>query len=272
MSQAKVPRMSTDQTWLPPVTENLVQRFPAYPETWSFQPSERWVRGFAGDVAVVDSRRQLLVWEPRHKVPEYGFPLADVRTDLLEETDAPEGDLGYYRPRRAPAQWYDLRIGDRLIRHAAWSWDVPELGGFLGVSWFPGVLDRWLEEDQPVFTHPRDQFSRVDALPSSRRVTVSRDGVVLADSDETVIVYETGLLPRYYFPPQNVDFSVLTTSSTESSCPYKGHTTQYWSLADGSLDDVAWSYGDPNQDVDAIAGRVAFYTERLDLTVDGEPR
>jgi uncharacterized protein (DUF427 family) len=263
--------MPTEQSWLPTVTETLVQRFPAYPTAWSFQQSERWVRGYIGDTAVVDSRRQILVWEPRHKVPEYGFPLADVRTDLLVETDAPDADLGYYRPRRTPAQWYDLRVGDRVVRHAAWSWDVPELSGFLGVSWFPGVLDQWLEEEQPVFAHPRDPYSRVDALPSSRHVTVSRDGVVLADSRNTVVVYETGLLPRYYFPPEDVRFAPLTTSDTVTECPYKGHTTQYWSLADGGLDDIAWTYGSPKTDVIAIEGRIAFYTERLDLTVDGIP-
>ncbi|GAB3576085.1 DUF427 domain-containing protein [Leifsonia lichenia] len=261
--------MPNDQTRLPAVTDTLVQRFPSYPDTWSFQPSGRWVRGFVGDTAVVDSRDQILVWEPTHKVPEYGFPLADVRTDLLQETAAPTENLGYYRPRRPPAQWYDLRLGDRVIRHAAWSWDVPELVGFLGVSWFPGVLDRWLEEEQPVFAHPRDPFSRVDALPTSRRVTASRDGVVLADSTETVVVYETGLIPRYYFPPEHVNLDALVETDTVSECPYKGHTTQYWSLADGSLDDVAWSYGDPKTDVIAIGGRIAFYTERLDLTVDG---
>ncbi|MFF9565114.1 DUF427 domain-containing protein [Leifsonia sp. NPDC014704] len=263
--------MSNEQTWLPPVTETLVQRFPAYPDVWSFHPSERWVRGFVDGTAVVDSHRQLLVWEPRHKVPEYGFPLEDVRTDLLVETDAPEGDLGYYRPRRPPAQWFDLHVGDRVVKHAAWRWPAPELAGFLGVSWFPGVLDRWLEEEQPVFAHPRDPFSRVDALPSSRRVTVSRDGVVLADSDETVVVYETGLIPRYYFPPEHVRFDLLAPATTLTECPYKGHTTGYWSTADGALDDIAWTYGEPSTDVIAIAGRIAFYTERLDLTVDGVP-
>ncbi|MET0447378.1 MAG: DUF427 domain-containing protein [Aeromicrobium sp.] len=258
---------------LPPQTAGLVRRFPSYPEVWSFEPSARWVRGIVDDVTVVDSRHQILVWEPRHKVPEYGFARGDVRTDLLVPGEPPAADRGFYRPRRPPAEWFDLRVGDRIVRHAAWRWDVPELADYLGVNWFAGVLDRWLEEDEVVMTHPRDPFSRVDALPSSRHVVVSYRGRVLAESADTVIVYETGLPPRYYFPPEAVDLSALEPSATWSECPYKGYATRYWSLpasaGEPGITDVAWSYADPKPVLSVIAGRIAFFSERVDLVLDG---
>lgn len=254
---------------LPTTTENLVRRFADFPSAWSYEPSARWVRGFVGDTAVVDSREQILVWEPRHKVPEYGFRTNDVRTELLEPSATAEPEAGYYRPRRPVRQWFDLRLGDRVIRHAAWQWDLPELEGYLGVSWFPGVLDRWLEEDEVVFAHPRDPHSRVDALPSSRHVVVRHGGQVLAESTSPVVVYETGLPPRYYLPREDVRLDLLDPSDTWTECPYKGYATDYWSARHPEpVADIAWSY--PETSIPAIAGRIAFYSERLDVTVDGE--
>ncbi|MFZ4894897.1 DUF427 domain-containing protein [Plantibacter sp. Mn2098] len=255
---------------LPQAGPNLVARF-EYPSTWSFSPSERWLRGVVGEVAIVDSRDQILVWEPKAKVPEYGFPLAQVRTDLLVETDAPPADRGFYRPRRPARTWYDLHVDGRIIRHAAWTWDIPELEGFIAVNWFHDVLDAWYEEDERVITHPRDPCNRVDALPSSRHVVVSHDGRVIADSTDAVLVFETGLPTRYYLPRNDVDLTALGASTTWSECPYKGFATDYWTLpnAEGVDEDAAWSYPDPKYPVAPIAGRIAFFPERVQITVDG---
>ncbi|MGG7463025.1 DUF427 domain-containing protein [Plantibacter sp. YIM 135347] len=264
---------TTQAPVLPTSSPNLVERFPSYPSTWSFTPSSRWLRGFVDDVAVVDSRQQILVWEPRAKVPEYGFPLEQVRTDLLVPTEPPASDRGFYRPRRPAKSWFDLRLGERLVEHAAWTWDVPELEGFIAVNWFHDVLDRWVEEDEQVMTHPRDPYNRVDAIPSSRHVVVTHDGQVIADSHSPVLVFETGLPTRYYLPRADVDLDRLTPSETWSECPYKGYATDYWALpdAEGVLEDVAWSYPEPKAPVGPIVDRIAFYPERVSITVDGVP-
>lgn len=252
----------------PTPSDTLVRRYPERPTTWSFEPSERRVRGLVDDVALVDSREPILVWEPRHKVPEYGFPVADVRTDLLETTDTAPADGLYYRPRRPVRQWFHARVGDRLIEHAAWRWDVPGLEDYLGVTWFPGVLDGWLEEDEPVITHPRDPHVRVDALASDRHVVVRHGDLVIAESRRPVAVFETELPTRWYLPVEDVDLDALTVSDTWSECPYKGRTTGYWSLGP-DLPDIAWSYATPFPAVGAIAGRIAFYSEKVEVVVDG---
>lgn len=251
----------------PRSSEHLVRRAPAIAPTWVWEPSERWLRGHVGETAVVDSRRAILVWEPGAKVPEYGFPVEDVRTDLLVPGAPPVAD--YYRPKLAARTWYDLVDGDRRVPAVAWTWDLDELDGFIAVTWFPGVLDRWTEEDEVVFAHPRDPRNRVDALPSSRHVVVRDGDRLLADSHAPVIVYETGLPPRYYLPRGDVDWSALREIASWSECPYKGHATDYWASAERPDREIAWSYPRPLPVVAPIAGLVAFYSERVTVEVDG---
>jgi uncharacterized protein (DUF427 family) len=99
-------------------------------------------------------------------------------------------------------------------------------------------------------------------------VKVERDGKVLAESSSTVIVFESGLPPRYYFPRLAVNFDHLTPSETRTACPYKGRTTGYWSV--GKHPDLAWCYDFPTAALLPIAGLVAFLDERVDVTIDGE--
>ena len=211
--------------------------------------------------------RPILVWEPGAKVPEYGFPLEDVLTELLVPGEPPVAD--YYRPKLPARRWFDLVDGDRRVAAAAWTWDIDELDGFIAVSWYPGVIDRWTEEDEVVFAHPRDPRNRVDALASSRHVEVREGDRILAESRSAVIVYETGLPPRYYFPREDVDWATLRAVDGWSECPYKGEATEYWASAARPDRQIAWSYPDPLAVVAPIAGRVAFYSERVDVLVDG---
>ena len=132
-------------------------------------------------------------------------------------------------------------------------------------------MDHWFEEDEEVFVHPRNPYTRVDALRSTRRVRVELGGVVLAESSSPVMVFETGLPTRYYLNRTEVHFDHLTATATVTRCPYKGTTTGYWSVVvDGLVhDDLAWSYDFPTRQLLPIAGLVAFYNERVDVSVDG---
>ena len=242
--------------------------------------SRRWVRGFVGDVAVVDSRSPLLFWDDSRPVPSYAFDPDDVRRDLLRPAvGEPPPSPWFFRPQGPVSAWFDLEVGDRVLSHAAWRRDAAELGDRLVLSWQPGLIDRWLEEEEEVAGHPRDPYSRVDALPSSRHVVVSLDGKVLADSTSPVLLFETGLPTRYYLPEADVRLAELTPSATSSHCPYKGIADRYWDLAENSAGDfdgagLAWSYSQPFPAVGRIKDRIAFYDERVDVTVDGvaQPR
>jgi uncharacterized protein (DUF427 family) len=235
---------------------------------------DKWVRAFVGDTAVVDSRAPLLFYEDIFPVPAYAFAKDDVRVDLLRPTAEPLPRLPFfYGPKGSVSRWYDLEIDGRVIPHAAWERDDPALAGRLVVSWQPGVLDRWKEEEEDVIEHPRDPHKRVEAIASSRHVEISLDGIQLADSRRPVLLFETHLPTRYYVPRADVCFDALEPSGNRSRCPYKGAANEYWSVR-GLTDarDVGWSYATPFPAVAKVAGMVAFYNELVDITLDGRPQ
>ncbi|MBO8194369.1 DUF427 domain-containing protein [Streptomyces oryzae] len=86
---------------------------------------------------------------------------------------------------------------------------------------------------------------------------VTRDGRVLAESRRPMLLSETGYPVRYYLPVEDIRTDLLTKSDTHTRCPFKG-TADYWSLADGSAHDIAWSYPEPLDQVSEIKGRICF--------------
>jgi uncharacterized protein (DUF427 family) len=75
-------------------------------------------------------------------------------------------------------------------------------------------MDAWFEEDEEVFTHPRDPYTRVDILASSRHVRVEVGGVTVAESASPRLLFETGLPVRYYLPKTHVRLDLLVRSDT----------------------------------------------------------
>ena len=67
---------------------------------------------------------------------------------------------------------------------------------------------------------------------------------------------------------------MLVPSTLNTACPYKGVASYFSVAVPGAkvVDDIAWSYPDPLHDAVPVGGLIAFLTERLDLTVDGEAR
>jgi len=213
---------------------------PSLVEPGHVAPSPRRIRGFKDGQVVFDTDRALYVWEWPH-YPQYAIPREDVDPAALQALE------------------------HRVIE------DGPAAGA-VRFAW--AALDAWFEEDEQVFVHPRNPYARVDAIRSSRAVRIERDGVLLAESAAPVIVFETGLPPRFYLERTAVDFAHLVPSDAETACPYKGRTSAWWSLRIGdAVDaDIAWSYDFPTAALLPIAGLVAFYDERVDVTLDGRPR
>jgi uncharacterized protein (DUF427 family) len=130
---------------------------------------------FAGEL-VADTTRPLLVWERPHS-PTYYFPLDDVRTELL----VPDGTV-VHSPSRGDGRVFGIHTGSRHVVGAAiryWESPFEDLREAIRLDW--NAFDAWFEEDEQVFTHPRDPYTRVDILPSSRHVKIERGGVTLAE-------------------------------------------------------------------------------------------
>ena len=225
----------------------------------------RRVRGIAAGRTVFDTTRAMYLWEWAG-YPQYYVPLDDVDRSLLEDEH-----VTHAQSRGAAAEHALVLPGSRR-EHAARLYGDDAIPGIRHTARFRwDALDAWFEEDEEVFVHPRNPYTRVDALRSTRHVRVELDGVVLAESSAPVLVFETGLPTRYYLPPLDVRFDALTPSGTRTECPYKGRTTGYWSAVTptGTIADVAWSYDFPTRQLLPIAGMVAFLNERVDLVVDG---
>ena len=171
---------------------------------------------------MLDTTAARYVWESP-KYPQYYVPLEDVDEDVLV-------DEGHARHRQhGNARRIGLRAGGQERPNAGWVYDSGELAGTVRLLW--AAVDAWFEEDEQVFVHPRSPYTRVDALRSTRRVRVELEGVVLAESAATVMVFETGLPTRYYFDRTSVDYAHLVPTDTVTACPYKGVTSAYWSAA-----------------------------------------
>ena len=124
-------------------------------------------------------------------------------------------------------------------------------------------MDAWYEEDEQVFGHPHDPYSRIDILKSSRRVKVSRNGEVLAEASRPVMLFETGLPVRYYLPREDVRLDLLEPSKTASYCAYKGEAT-YWSHGG---EDIAWTYERPLREAEPVHDLVCFWNEKTDVEI-----
>jgi uncharacterized protein (DUF427 family) len=228
------------------------------------ETGQKRVRGYVGGHLVVETIRPVLVWEVPY-YPAYYFPAENVRVDLVDNGRTSRS------PSRGDAHHFDVKVGDRVVTDAGWRHPdspIEELRGLVRFEW--DALDEWLEEDEPVYVHPRSPYTRVDILSSSRHVRVEVDGVTLAESSRPVILFETGLPPRYYLPLPDVRLDLLRPSAHTSHCPYKG-TASYWSVDVGGrvLDDFVWTYRTPLPESQKIAGLACFYNEKVELYVDG---
>lgn len=232
-----------------------------------FEDSPRRVRAVVAGETIADS------WSPKllhqtGRLPVYYVPRADIRMDLLERASRTERD-----PFTGPTQYWAVRVGDDVREDAAFGHPDPPAGApplhdHLAFSW--DAIDTWWEEAEQVGVHPRDPYHRCDVLRSDRHVVVRVAGQLIAESRRPTMLFETGLPPRYYLPQEDVDLSRMELSATATECPYKGTTSRYYTAVvdDERVEDLAWVYDRPHAEVQGIAGMVAFYDEKADITVE----
>lgn len=233
-----------------------------------FEPSPRRVRTTFNGEVVADSRRMMLMHESRHLCVYY-FPEGDVRMDLLEATDH-----ATRCPVKGDASYWSVVVGERVAENAAWSYPrpidgAPRIDGYVALVW--EAMDAWFEEEAEISGHARDPYHRIDVLPTSRQIRIAVGGEVVAETARARVLFETGLPPRWYIPPDDVREDLLIPDDTTSQCPYKG-TPDYRSLKLGDRVEkgLVWTYREPLREAADVAGLLCFYDERVDLEVDGE--
>jgi uncharacterized protein (DUF427 family) len=81
------------------------------------------------------------------------------------------------------------------------------------------------------------------------------NGVVLAESDETIVVEG-----NHYFPPESIDMDYFRQSAGHSTCPWKGRAGYYDVVVNGQVNPgAAWFYPDPKHAARQIGGYIAFW-------------
>lgn len=234
---------------------------------------------------MIDSTKGLLVWE-QPWYPHYYFPASEIKNasigDVVTDTASPVTLTVAARKD----QGIDEATTDRVLRFGD-AFITAELAGLVRLEFgsmgtsYPQctpdphllilLIDQWLEEDMPIYMHPKDPFRRIDILPSTRTIEVRVGGKTVAKSSFAMHLFETGLRTRYYLPLGSVDPGVLRDSKLVTKCPYKGEAEYYNVVVAGqTYKDVAWYYRNPIQESIGIADLVCFYNEKVDILVDGE--
>jgi uncharacterized protein (DUF427 family) len=196
----------------------------------------RRVRALVGGEVVVDSLGVKLLHE-QHSLPVWCFPPEDVRVDRLGE--------------------------------GAWIHQDGLAEGMVGIRW--DAVDQWLEEDEEVLFHPRDPYHRVEPRDTSRHVDVALEGETLAESSSAIALFEASLPTRWYLPAEDVRAELVANRSVRTGCAYKGWASYHDVRVGERLEPVlAWLYEDPMEGMERIEGRICFFNERVDLSLDGE--
>jgi uncharacterized protein (DUF427 family) len=115
----------------------------------------------------------------------------------------------------------------------------------------------------PDATHP------IAIRPTGSHVTVRVADVTVADTDRALSLAEASYPVVQYIPLEDVDQGLLHRTATQSYCPYKGDASYYSVTApDGATEaDIAWAYEEPYDAVKEIAGHVAFYANRAEISI-----
>ena len=116
---------------------------------------------------------------------------------------------------------------------------------------------------EPTEAHP------ITVEPTGKNVTVRVNGELVADTSDALTLQESTYPAVQYIPRRDV-VAEVRRSDTETYCPYKGDASYYHvvTAAGDTVDDAIWTYENPYPAVGKIAGHVAFYPDKADITVE----
>ena len=99
-----------------------------------------------------------------------------------------------------------------------------------------------------------------------RRVRVSVDGVVIAESSHALTLKEASYPAVSYLPRADANMALLKRSERTTHCPYKGDAN-YFSIVTGdkAIADAIWSYENPFPAMAEISGHLAFYPDKVKI-------
>src|SRR5215472_3905395 len=112
----------------------------SFRQGYRWEDSRRRVRVVFAGITIADSKHVMLLLEADH-LPVFYFPMADVRMDLMEESEHRT-----HSPLKGEASYWTLKVGDRVAENAAWSYpqplaEGPQVQGYIAFYW--NLMDAW---------------------------------------------------------------------------------------------------------------------------------
>ena len=126
-----------------------------YPRPPRVEASTRRIRVVLGGVTVAESTRAVRVLETSHP-PGYYIPPEDVRREYLRPSRRTS-----YCEFKGQASYYDLVVGEREVRDAAWYYPDPSPGYEAirdHLAFYPGRVDAAFVDDEQVTIQPGDFY------------------------------------------------------------------------------------------------------------------
>jgi uncharacterized protein (DUF427 family) len=118
---------------------------------------------------------------------------------------------------------------------------------------------------RPALTPSPDYPITIERNPN--RVQVRAGETLIADTANALTLSEANLPPVQYIPRSDADMAQLRRSDHSTYCPYKGEAAYFDvpALGDNGRNAV-WTYEQPYPAVAEIAGHLAFYPSKLDVS------
>jgi uncharacterized protein (DUF427 family) len=99
-----------------------------------------------------------------------------------------------------------------------------------------------------------------------RRVRVSADGVMIAESTDALTLKEASYPAVSYLPRKDANMALLKRSERVTHCPYKGDANYFSIVADGkTIENAIWTYEAPFPAMTEISGHLAFYPDKVKI-------
>lgn len=122
--------------------------------------------------------------------------------------------------------------------------------------------------ERPILT-PTAEYP-ITVTPTGRHVTVRIGGETIAETDAELTLRESNHAAVQYIPMSDVRTDLLTRTTATSYCPFKGDAAYYsvTTAAGQTITDAIWTYEKPFPAVAAIAGHVAFYPDKAEISIE----
>lgn len=104
----------------------------------------------------------------------------------------------------------------------------------------------------------------ITITPNPKRVRVSIDGVVIADTTHALTLKEASYPAVQYVPRTDANLALMAQTDRVTHCPYKGDANYFSVFADGkTITNAVWTYETPFPAMADIAGHLAFYPDKV---------